>query len=162
MGRSHHLMGIEGRVGRGRARRSSGRPEDPSAAGGEEVAQEGGGLVGQQPRRDLGAMVEPTVAHDVPQGAHGAQLVVVRPEDEAVDPGEHQRSGAHRAGLERDDEGATRQAPLATCGGRGAQRDDLGALLDDVELYPDEMLSEIARRLGFGELFDDAVGLTSA
>ena len=33
---------------------------------------------------------------------------------------------------------------------------------DDVELYPDEMLSEIARRLGFGELFDDAVGLTSA
>ena len=39
---------------------------------------------------------------------------------------------------------------------------DLGALLDDVELYPDEMLSEIARRLGFGKLFDDAVGLTSA
>ena len=39
---------------------------------------------------------------------------------------------------------------------------DMGALLDDVELYPDEMLSDIARRLGFGELFDDAVGLTSA
>lgn len=39
---------------------------------------------------------------------------------------------------------------------------DMGALLDDVELYPDEMLSEIARQLGFGELFDDAVGLTSA
>ncbi len=39
---------------------------------------------------------------------------------------------------------------------------EMGALLDDVELYPDEMLSEVARRLGFGELFDDAVGLTSA
>ncbi len=39
---------------------------------------------------------------------------------------------------------------------------DMGALLDDVELYPDEMLSEIARRLGFGDLFDDAVGLASA
>ena len=39
---------------------------------------------------------------------------------------------------------------------------DMGALLDDVEAYPDEVLSEIARRLGFGELFDDAVGLTSA
>lgn len=38
---------------------------------------------------------------------------------------------------------------------------DMGALLDD-DLYPDEMLSDIARRLGFGELFDDAVGLTSA
>lgn len=39
---------------------------------------------------------------------------------------------------------------------------DMGALIDDVELYPDEMLSDIARRLGFGKLFDDAAGLTSA
>ena len=39
---------------------------------------------------------------------------------------------------------------------------DMGALLDDVELYPDEMLSDIARRLGFGDLFDDTVGLASA
>lgn len=39
---------------------------------------------------------------------------------------------------------------------------DLAALLDDADLYPDEVLSEVARRLGFGELFDDAVGLTTA
>lgn len=39
---------------------------------------------------------------------------------------------------------------------------DMGALLDDVDLYPDEMLSEVARKLGFGKLFDDAVGLASA
>ena len=39
---------------------------------------------------------------------------------------------------------------------------DMGALLDQVDLYPDDMLSDIARQLGFGELFDDAVGLTSA
>ena len=39
---------------------------------------------------------------------------------------------------------------------------DMAVLLDDVDLYPDEMLSEVARRLGFGELFDDAVGFTSA
>ena len=39
---------------------------------------------------------------------------------------------------------------------------DMGALLDQVDLYPDDMLSDITRRLGFGELFDDAVGLTSA
>ncbi len=39
---------------------------------------------------------------------------------------------------------------------------DMGALLDEVDLYPDEMLSDIARRLGFGELFDDTVGLASA
>ena len=44
----------------------------------------------------------------------------------------------------------------------GVSAMDMGVLLDDLDLYPDEMLSEIARKLGFGKLFDDAVGLTSA
>jgi putative tRNA adenosine deaminase-associated protein len=39
---------------------------------------------------------------------------------------------------------------------------DLGVLLDDTDLYPEEILSDVARTLGFGELFDDLVGLTSA
>jgi hypothetical protein len=39
---------------------------------------------------------------------------------------------------------------------------DMAVLLDDYDLYPDEMLSDIARRLGFGPLFDEAVGLASA
>lgn len=39
---------------------------------------------------------------------------------------------------------------------------DLGELMDDADLYPDEILSDVARQLGFGELFDDLVGLTSA
>jgi putative tRNA adenosine deaminase-associated protein len=39
---------------------------------------------------------------------------------------------------------------------------DLGVLLDDPDLYPDEILSEVASRLGFGEQFDDVVGLASA
>jgi putative tRNA adenosine deaminase-associated protein len=34
---------------------------------------------------------------------------------------------------------------------------ELGALCDDLELYPDEMLSSIASRLGFGEPFRRAV-----
>ena len=51
---------------------------------------------------------------------------------------------------------------LDLLGDLGLHAIDMGVLLDDVELYPDEMLSDIARRLGFGELFDDAVGLTSA
>jgi len=38
----------------------------------------------------------------------------------------------------------------------------LAETLDDDELYPDEMLSEVARQLGFGDLFDATVGLTSA
>ena len=51
---------------------------------------------------------------------------------------------------------------LDLLGDLGMNAMDLAVLLDDVDLYPDEMLSDIARRLGFGELFDDAVGLTSA
>ncbi len=51
---------------------------------------------------------------------------------------------------------------LDLLGDLGLHAMDLAVLLDDGDLYPDEMLSDIARRLGFGELFDDAVGLTSA
>lgn len=36
---------------------------------------------------------------------------------------------------------------------------DMGALLDDVDLYPDEMLGDIAARAGFGAQFDEAVGV---
>lgn len=35
---------------------------------------------------------------------------------------------------------------------------DLAVLLDDVDLYPDEMLSDIARRIGFGDQFEALVG----
>ena len=62
---------------------------------------------------------------------------------------------------EDDDE----QAPagdLELLGDLGMHAMDLAVLLDDVELYPDEMLSDIARRLGFGPLFDEVVGLASA
>jgi len=64
-----------------------------------------------------------------------------------------------------DDEDDDEPAPagdLDLLGDLGMHAIDLGVLLDDDELYPDEMLSDIARQLGFGELFDDAVGLTSA
>ena len=57
------------------------------------------------------------------------------------------------------------QAPagdLDLLGDLGMAAMDMGVLLDDFDLYPDEMLSDVARRLGFGVLFDEAVGLTSA
>ncbi|QNN54613.1 tRNA adenosine deaminase-associated protein [Nocardioides mesophilus] len=38
---------------------------------------------------------------------------------------------------------------------------DMGALLDDVGLYPDEMLGDIAARLGFGSLFDETIGVSA-
>lgn len=37
----------------------------------------------------------------------------------------------------------------------------MGALLDDYDLYPDEMLGDIARKLGFGSLFDELLGVTT-
>jgi len=39
---------------------------------------------------------------------------------------------------------------------------DMGALLDDYELYPDEMLGDIAAKLGFGRQYDDLVGVTTS
>ena len=57
------------------------------------------------------------------------------------------------------------QAPagdLDILGDLGMAAMDMGVLLDDFDLYPDEMLSDVARRLGFGPLFDEAVGLASA
>jgi len=44
--------------------------------------------------------------------------------------------------------------------GMGAM--DMGALLDDLDLYPDEMLSDIAVKLGFGREYDDLVGVPTA
>ena len=51
---------------------------------------------------------------------------------------------------------------LDLLGDLGMSAMDLGVLLDDTDLYPEEILSEVARALGFGDLFDDLVGLTSA
>jgi putative tRNA adenosine deaminase-associated protein len=51
---------------------------------------------------------------------------------------------------------------LDLLGDLGMHAMEMGLLLDDVDLYPDEILSDVARRLGFGEQFDDSVGLTSA
>lgn len=36
---------------------------------------------------------------------------------------------------------------------------DMGALLDDYDLYPDEMLADIAAKVGFGAQFDETVGV---
>jgi putative tRNA adenosine deaminase-associated protein len=64
--------------------------------------------------------------------------------------------------LPEDEDEQVPAGDLDLLGDLGMHAMDMAVLLDDFDLYPDEMLSEIARRLGFGELFDDAVGLTSA
>jgi putative tRNA adenosine deaminase-associated protein len=82
----------------------------------------------------------------------------------AAEEWELARSAVDELGLpEPEDE--DEQAPagdLDVLGDLGMAAMDMGVLLDDLDLYPDEMLSDVARRLGFGALFDEAVGLTSA
>jgi putative tRNA adenosine deaminase-associated protein len=43
----------------------------------------------------------------------------------------------------------------------GVSAMDLGVVCDDPEVYPDEALSDIARRLGFGQEFDELVDAVS-
>jgi putative tRNA adenosine deaminase-associated protein len=64
--------------------------------------------------------------------------------------------------MPEDDDDQVPAGDLDLLGDLGMHAMDMGVLLDDFDLYPDEMLSDIARRAGFGEAFDDAVGLTSA
>ena len=83
----------------------------------------------------------------------------------AAEEWELARSAVDELGLPEPDPDDDEQAPagdLDILGDLGMGAMDMGVLLDDFDLYPDEMLSDVARRLGFGVLFDEAVGLTSA
>ncbi len=94
----------------------------------------------------------------------GASTRVLLSDVTASDEWELASSAVEFLGLpppEEDDD----QVPagdLDLLGDLGMHAMDMGVLLDDFDLYPDEMLSDVARRLGFGSLFDEAVGLASA
>ena len=64
--------------------------------------------------------------------------------------------------MPEDEDDQVPAGDLDLLGDLGMHAMDMGVLLDDFDLYPDEMLSDVARRLGFGSLFDEAVGLASA
>ena len=63
--------------------------------------------------------------------------------------------------LPNDDDDPAPAGDLSIVADLGMGAMDMGALLDDVDLYPDEMLADIANRLGFGILYDQAVGVTT-
>jgi putative tRNA adenosine deaminase-associated protein len=63
--------------------------------------------------------------------------------------------------LPDDDDDPAPAGDLSIVADLGMGAMDMGALLDDVDLYPDEMLADIANRLGFGTLYDQAVGVTT-
>jgi len=82
----------------------------------------------------------------------------------AADEWELARTAVTALGLpypEEDDDPAP-AGDLDLLGDLGMPAMDMGVLLDDFDLYPDEMLSEVARRLGFGSQFDEHVGLAPA
>jgi putative tRNA adenosine deaminase-associated protein len=82
----------------------------------------------------------------------------------AADEWELARSAVDHLGLPEpeDDDEQVPAGDLDIVGDLGMHAMDMAVLLDDFDLYPDEMLSDIARRAGFGPRFDEAVGLTSA
>jgi putative tRNA adenosine deaminase-associated protein len=82
----------------------------------------------------------------------------------AADEWEIARSAVEDLGLPEpeDDDDQVPAGDLDILGDLGMSAMDMAVMLDDFDLYPDEMLSDVARRLGFGPLFDEAVGLTSA
>lgn len=94
----------------------------------------------------------------------GANTRVLLSDVTAADEWELASSAVRFLGLPdpEDDDDQVPAGDLDLLGDLGMVAMDMAVLLDDLDLYPDEMLSVIARRLGFGKLFDDAVGLTSA
>lgn len=64
--------------------------------------------------------------------------------------------------LPDDDEDQEPAGDLGIVDDLGVHAMDMGALIDDYELYPDEMLGDIAGKLGFGGLYDEVVGVTAS
>ena len=69
------------------------------------------------------------------------------------------RSAINHIGVFVDDEDD--QAPagdLAIFADMGMSAKDMGALLDDYDLYPEEILSDVADNVGFGAKLDELLG----
>ena len=63
--------------------------------------------------------------------------------------------------LPEDDDEQVPAGDLGIVADLGMPAMDMGALLDDYELYPDEMLGDIAHKLGFGVRYDEVLGVTT-
>ena len=60
-----------------------------------------------------------------------------------------------------DDDQVQPAGDLGIVADLGLSAMELGALCDETDLYPDELLSDIAERLGFGEQFDEMLDTVS-
>jgi putative tRNA adenosine deaminase-associated protein len=114
---------------------------------------------------DAGALAMVAVDEDffVLVRVEGAATRVLLSDITAAEEWELASSAVEHLGLlPDDDDDPVPAGHLDLLSDLGMPAMDLGVLLDDADLYPDEILSDVANRLGFGELFDDVVGLASA
>lgn len=73
------------------------------------------------------------------------------------------RSAVDHLGIHvEDDDDQVPAGDLGIVADMGMPAQEMGALLDDYDLYPEEILSEVASRLGFGARFDDLAGLANS
>ena len=111
---------------------------------------------------DQGALALISVAEDfvLLVRAQGSTVRVLLSDATAATDWTLARSAVDHIGVHVDDEDD--QAPagdLAIVADMGMSAKDMGALLDDLELYPEEILSDVADSVGFGEKFDELAGL---
>jgi len=115
-------------------------------------------------------MIQSRVGAELIERPHSAGFRIIAPIDQPWDAGVHDCPGTHRAGLERDVEGAIQQPPMAEGRAGFAHRDDLGVCgrvvigLAPVGASPDDSAGRIvndhatdrnfAERHGFPGQFD--------
>jgi putative tRNA adenosine deaminase-associated protein len=93
--------------------------------------------------------------------AQGALVKVLLSDASAATDWTLARSAVDHIGVHVDvDDEQVPAGDLAIVADMGFSAAEMGALLDDYDLYPDELLSEVATRLGFGDRFDDLAGLS--
>ena len=94
----------------------------------------------------------------------GASTRVLLSDITAADEWELASSAIDHLGLPtpEDDDAQVPAGDLDLLGDLGMPAMDMGVLLDDFDLYPDEMLSEVARRIGFDAMLNKHVEPASA
>ena len=114
---------------------------------------------------DNGAMALNSVDEDFFQivRSRGAEVSVLLSDASASTDWALARSAVDHIGVPvEDDDDPAPAGDLGIVADLGIPAMDMGVLLDDYELYPDEQLSDIATKLGFGPRFDDLAGLSNA
>lgn len=116
------------------------------------------------PDRD-GALALISVAEDfsllVRSRGAGAGLRVLLSDASAASDWHLARSATDHLGLdvEEDDDDEHPAGDLGIVADLGVDAEEMGELLEDEELFPDEVLSEVADAAGFGPRFDLLAGL---